>query len=236
MRNYQNELKASNFQILYDSAKDPSAKSWVNFLSAFQGMEIKTNRAYYVFRAADEKGIRVTSAKLVRPEGDVYVYLTAVEWPKDDPTYKAKKGAYMAVDIIESKVMTQNMVVVSADEMSKAIIATGRVALYGILFDSNKADIKVESKAALDEIAKYLKTNTSMKLHVVGHTDNVGGLDANLALSKRRAEAVVTALTGQYGITASRLKANGVAYLAPVAVNTTEDGRAKNRRVELVPQ
>jgi outer membrane protein OmpA-like peptidoglycan-associated protein len=236
MRNYQNELKASNFQILYDSAKDPAAKSWVNFLSAFQGMEIKTNRAYYVFRAADEKGIRVTSAKLSRPEGDVYVHLTAVEWPKEDSTYKARKGAYIAVDIIEAKGMTQNMVVVSADEMSKAIIATGRVALYGILFDSNKADIKVESKAALDEIAKYLKANTSVKLHVVGHTDNVGGLDANLGLSKRRADAVVSALTGSYGIPASRLTANGVAYLAPVAVNTTEDGRAKNRRVELVPQ
>lgn len=236
MRNYQNELKASNFQILYDAAKDPAAKSWVNYLSVFQGSEIKTSRAYYIFRAADTKGIRVTSAKLARPEGDVYVHLTAVEWPKDDPTFKAKKGAYIAVDIIETKAMTQNMVVVSADEMSKAITATGRVALYGILFDTNKADIKAESKASLDEIAKYLKANAAMKLHVVGHTDNVGGLESNLALSRRRADAVVAALAKTYGIAANRLTANGVAYLAPVAVNTTEDGRAKNRRVELVPQ
>jgi outer membrane protein OmpA-like peptidoglycan-associated protein len=236
MRNYQNELKASSFQILYDSAKDPAAKSWVNFLSAFQGSEIKTNRAYYIFRAADEKGIRVTSAKLARPEGDVYVYLTAVEWPKEDATFKAKKGAYIAVDIIEAKAMTQNMVVVSADEMAKAIAGTGRVALYGILFDTNKADIKPESKAALDEIAKYLKANAGARLHVVGHTDNVGGLEPNLGLSRRRADAVVASLTRQYGVAPARLTANGVAYLAPVAVNTTEDGRAKNRRVELVPQ
>jgi OOP family OmpA-OmpF porin len=225
-----------NFQILYDSAKDPAAKSWVNFLSAFQGSEIKTNRAYYVFRAADEKGIRVTSAKLSRPEGEVYVYLTAVEWPKDDPTFKAKKGAYIAVDIIEAKAMTQNMVVVSADEMAKAITGAGRVALYGILFDTSKADIKPESKAALDEIAKYLKANAGAKLHVVGHTDNLGGLESNLGLSRRRSEAVVAILAKQYGIAANRLTANGVAHLAPVAVNTTEEGRAKNRRVELVPQ
>jgi outer membrane protein OmpA-like peptidoglycan-associated protein len=88
---------------------------------------------------------------------------------------------------------------------------------------------------ALDEIAKLLKKEPELKLHVVGHTDNEGGLAFNMNLSKRRAEAVVNALVKNYGITAKRLTANGVAYLAPVAVNTTEEGRARNRRVELVP-
>lgn len=236
IRNYQNELKAKGFQILYDSSQDSAATKWTNYLAYFTGMEIKTNRAYYVFRAAEEKLTKVTSAKLERPEGNVYVHLTAVEWAKDDATFKAKKGAYIAVDIIESKPMAQNMVVVSADEMSKSIASTGRVALYGIYFDTGKAEIKPESKAALDEIAKFLKANASMKLHVVGHTDNVGGLEPNLGLSRHRADSVVAALTKQYGVVANRLTANGVAYLAPVAVNTTEEGRAKNRRVELVPQ
>lgn len=126
--------------------------------------------------------------------------------------------------------------VVSADEMSKSIASSGRVALYGILFDTNKADIKAESKPALEEIAKLLTAEPELKLHVVGHTDNVGGYEANMSLSKRRADAVVAALVKDYGIAAGRLTSNGVAYLAPVAVNTTEDGRAKNRRVELVPQ
>lgn len=236
IRNYQNELKTQNFQILYDSTKDQAATKWTNFLAFFSGMKIKTSRSYYVFYAADKKGIRVTSAKLDRPEGSVFVHLTAVEWPKDNTTYKAKRGAYIAVDIIEVKAMTQNMVVVSADEMSKAINSTGRVALYGIYFDTNKAEIKPESKAALEEIAKLLKKNQTMKLHVVGHTDNVGGFDPNMGLSKRRADAVVAALSKQFGIASNRLTANGVAYLAPVAVNTSEEGRAKNRRVELVPQ
>jgi OOP family OmpA-OmpF porin len=236
IRNYQNELKANGFQFLYDSTKDPAAKSWVNFLAMYGGSGIKTNRSSYVFLAAEAKGIRVTSAKLERPEGNVFVYLTAIEWPKADATYKSRKGAYIAVDIIESKPMAQNMVVVSADEMSKAITATGRVALYGIYFDTNKAEIKSESKAALDEIAKYLKANGGVKLHVVGHTDNLGGLESNLGLSKRRADAVVASLTKHYSIATNRLTANGVAYLAPMAVNTSEAGRAKNRRVELVPQ
>jgi OmpA-OmpF porin, OOP family len=236
IRNYQNELKAQGFQILYDSKQDPDATRWSNFLAPFAGMDIKTNRSYYVFYAADEKGIRVSSAKLERPEGDIYIYLTAIEWAKDDATYRAKRGAYVAVDIVEVSPMTQNMVTVRADEMSKAINSSGRIALYGIFFDTNKADIKPESRPALEEIAKFLKNEPNLKLHVVGHTDNVGGYESNLGLSKRRAEAVVAALTKEYAIAANRLTPNGVAYLAPVAVNTTEEGRAKNRRVELVPQ
>lgn len=236
LRNYQNELKAQGFTILYDSTQDPAATNWTNFLASFSDTTFKTSRSYYIFFAADKNGIRVSSAKLERPEGDVYVYLTAVQWAKDDAIYKAKQGAYIAVDIITVQPMTQNMVTVSADEMAKAIDTSGRIALYGILFDTNKAEIKPESRPALEEIAKLLQKETAMKLHVVGHTDNVGGFDSNLGLSKRRAEAVVAALSKDFGIAADRLTANGVAYLAPVAVNTTEEGRAKNRRVELVPQ
>jgi outer membrane protein OmpA-like peptidoglycan-associated protein len=142
----------------------------------------------------------------------------------------------MAVDVIEVRGMTQNMVVVSADDMSKSISSAGRIALYGILFDTNKADIRPESKLTLEEIAKMLKKEPYLKLHVVGHTDNVGGYEFNLGLSKRRADSVVASLTKEHGIAVNRLIPNGVAYLAPVAVNTTEEGRAKNRRVELVPQ
>ena len=71
---------------------------------------------------------------------------------------------------------------------------------------------------------------------MVGHTDSVGGFDSNLALSKRRADAVAAALVKDYGIAANRMVGNGVASLAPVASNSSDEGRAKNRRVELVPQ
>jgi outer membrane protein OmpA-like peptidoglycan-associated protein len=131
--------------------------------------------------------------------------------------------------------MLQKMVTVSADEMSQAIASTGRVSLYGIYFDTNRAEIKPASKPALAEIAKLMKKQPALRLHVVGHTDNTGGYAFNIALSKRRADAVVGALQKEYAISPSRLTANGVAYLAPVAPNTTEAGKAKNRRVELVP-
>jgi outer membrane protein OmpA-like peptidoglycan-associated protein len=199
-------------------------------------MDIKTSRSPYVFYAADSKGVKVLSARKQRPEGDLYVSLTTVEWNKDDQVYKSKRGAYAAVDLIEVKAMTQNMVTVKADEMAKSITTSGRIALYGILFDFNKAEIRPESKATLEEIAKLLKAEPHLALHVVGHTDNVGTFDFNLDLSKQRAEAVVTVLTKDFAIKPSRLTANGVASLAPVAANTTEEGRAKNRRVELVPR
>ncbi len=126
------------------------------------------------------------------------------------------------------------MVTVNASEMAKKIASTGSVALYGIYFDFNKADLKPESNATLDQIAQLLKNDAALKLLVVGHTDNVGTFDFNTGLSQRRAASVVAALTGKYGIAKARLSPIGVSFAAPVASNKTDDGRAKNRRVELV--
>ncbi len=95
--------------------------------------------------------------------------------------------------------------------------------------------IKLESAGSMAQIAQLMQQNTALKLHVVGHTDNQGSLDSNFALSKARAAAVSAALSAQYGIAAARLSANGVSSLAPVASNADDAGRAKNRRVELVP-
>jgi outer membrane protein OmpA-like peptidoglycan-associated protein len=131
--------------------------------------------------------------------------------------------------------MIQNMVLVNADEMSKAIQAGGRVTLYGIFFDFNKTEVKSESKPTLEQISKLLQQQPQLRLLVVGHTDNIGGLNFNLDLSRRRAEAVAAALVQQFGVAANRLSAHGVAFLAPLATNASDEGRAKNRRVELVP-
>jgi OmpA-OmpF porin, OOP family len=235
-RNYRNELEAAGFTILHDSSQDDAATYWSNFLAPFSNANVRTNRSNYIFYAADTKGVRTLSARLERPEGDAYVSVTTVEWPKDDVIYKSRRGAYAAVDLIQVKPMKQQMVVVKAEDMARSITTTGRIALYGIHFDTNSAAIKAESKPALEEIAKLLKQEADLQLHVVGHTDNVGGLDFNMDLSRRRAQAVVTALANDYGVDPARLTPNGVAYLAPVASNAEEAGRAKNRRVELVPR
>lgn len=139
------------------------------------------------------------------------------------------------LSIIEKKAMEQE-VVANAEAMGNDINTTGHVSVYGIYFDTGKSTIKPESDAAISEIAKLLKDNGGLKIYVVGHTDNVGSFDSNMKLSKDRADAVAKALTGNHGIAATRLKSYGVASLTPVTSNDTEDGKAKNRRVELVKQ
>lgn len=137
--------------------------------------------------------------------------------------------------IVEKEGMKQE-VVANAEAMRSDINTTGHVSIYGIYFDTGKSQIKPESDAAVSEIAKLLKNNAALKLYIVGHTDSVGSFDSNMKLSRDRADAVVKSLAAKYGIAAARLKAYGVASLSPVASNDTEDGKAKNRRVELVKQ
>jgi OOP family OmpA-OmpF porin len=135
--------------------------------------------------------------------------------------------------IVEREAMKQD-VTMDAAAMAGGLGENGRVALYGILFETGKADLKPESEPVLVEIAKLLTANATLKLYVVGHTDMVGDAAMNLKLSQARAEAVVAALVTKKGIAASRLIAHGSGPYAPVASNKTEEGRAKNRRVELV--
>lgn len=139
------------------------------------------------------------------------------------------------VEIVEPKAMPTGQVTVDAKAIGAGLQAEGRVTLTGLLFDTGKTDIKPDSNAQLDQMAAVLKAQPAVKVFIVGHTDNVGSLDANLKLSQGRAQAVVAALT-QRGITANRLAAHGSANYAPVASNASEDGRARNRRVEMVLQ
>jgi outer membrane protein OmpA-like peptidoglycan-associated protein len=138
------------------------------------------------------------------------------------------------VDMVDTRPMEEKMVLVTAAEMQKSIDNSGKVALYGIYFDFNKADVKPESAPALKEIAALLTANPQLKVLVVGHTDNVGDFGFNKDLSERRAAAVAAALKANYGIAAERLTPLGASFMAPVATNKSEEGRALNRRVELV--
>jgi OmpA-OmpF porin, OOP family len=137
--------------------------------------------------------------------------------------------------IVERELMKQD-VVADPDAMGNNIRSTGHVAVYAINFETGKSDINQESADAIKQISILLNNDLSLKLYVVGHTDNVGSIDSNLKLSKERSDAVVNVLVTKYQISAERLKAYGVASLVPVASNDTEEGRAKNRRVELVKQ
>jgi outer membrane protein OmpA-like peptidoglycan-associated protein len=135
--------------------------------------------------------------------------------------------------IVEKQAMQQN-VTMDASAMASSIADTGRVAIYGINFDTAKSDIKPESEPAIGEIVKLLTNNPALKVYIVGHTDMVGDAASNVRLSQARAQSVINALVTKHGIAAGRLIAFGNGPYAPVASNKTDDGRAKNRRVELV--
>jgi outer membrane protein OmpA-like peptidoglycan-associated protein len=135
--------------------------------------------------------------------------------------------------IIRVAAMTQS-VVVSAEQIAKAMGVEGKVVFYGIYFDTDKATLKAESAPTLAEMAKWLKANATAKVFIVGHTDMQGPIERNRTLSRDRAAAVIAALVKEHGIAADRLTPDGVGPLAPAASNADEAGRAKNRRVEMV--
>ena len=145
----------------------------------------------------------------------------------------ARTGGEYELEIVEKKAMVQE-VVADAKSLAQDIRTTGHASVYGIHFDFNKATVKPESEQTLKEIAKLLKQDPKLNLYVVGHTDSVGKIAYNMKLSQTRADAVVKTLITKHGVSPNRLKPYGVGPLAPVASNETDEGRALNRRVELV--
>jgi len=144
------------------------------------------------------------------------------------------KGTFYYQTVLTEKSMNQE-VTADASSLADELNKSGHVAVYGIHFETGKANILPDSENILGEIVKMLQQNPDVKLSVEGHTDNVGSAASNQALSEKRAQAVVLWLTA-HGVDAARLKAKGWGQTKPVADNATEDGRAKNRRVELVKQ
>ena len=161
---------------------------------------------------------------------------------KGDQEYWGESGcggtSGMVCNSINHKIVRvagmQQSVVVSAEQIAKAMGEEGKVVFYGIYFDTDKATLKAESGPTLVEMAKWLNTNAAAKVYIVGHTDMQGAAAHNQTLSRNRAAAVVDALVKQHGIKPDRLGAEGVGPYAPVAGNDSEAGRAKNRRVEMV--
>jgi outer membrane protein OmpA-like peptidoglycan-associated protein len=146
--------------------------------------------------------------------------------------YVQSRNASYMLRTVRAKGLDQQMAA-NADGWAKQIEQTGRASIYGINFDTGKASIRPDSEKVLNEVLALLQKNGTWRMAVAGHTDNVGAKEMNLALSRQRAQSVAGWLTG-HGVVADRLLPGGFGDLAPVAENATEDGRAKNRRVDLI--
>ena len=229
-RSYEKALKTSGFKVLFQCEMNGCQSAGVVAVLRPQQLEplrFPQNRLNQPASPFD-RDIRFVSAEYRQGQRAAYVQLYVAE---PDSIWQAPVVMQL---ILEPKPMDDGQVLVNANRLRQALGSEGRMALYGLTFETGKAEIRPESKAQLAEMAQALKADAQWRVAIVGHTDTEGTVEGNLRLSQARAEAVVQALVREHGIAAARLDAKGVAAYAPVASNATPEGRALNRRVEMV--
>ncbi|WP_298293837.1 OmpA family protein [uncultured Litoreibacter sp.] len=216
MRNFANRLQQQGYapEFACNAATDRKACSRdltyaVSRLPSPRMVVDSFNYAYTLFR---DQGSGTTYVALLASENNGRTYLQA--------------------SVIELEALQFKMV--DADEIADELTQLGHIALYGIRFDTDSATLTPDSLDTLAELTKYLQAHADKEIMIVGHTDNQGTLDYNIALSTRRAEAVRSHLANALGSSGELMRAAGVGFLAPVASNATEAGRSQNRRVEIV--
>jgi OmpA-OmpF porin, OOP family len=231
-RNYKQEFQRLGIEVQYE--KSAGQHGW--FGPTFDKIAGETDIAQILAYDEDDERLLVGKSRDAQPSYYV-VFVTAYKdgiIPERLQGRIVKGQALAQLVVVSADVMEKKMAFVNADDMKQAIHDSGKVAVYGLYFDTDKDAVKSESQPTLAEIAKLLKSEPALRLHVVGHTDNQGKPDYNLDLSRRRAASVVAELTTKYGIPATQLDAFGCGLYAPIASNEEEQGKAKNRRVELV--
>lgn len=240
LRNYEQELRENGFEILFSGRGEEVETVGYNNQIAQEILGMKGSygtpeeKAQWPFQHTDEGKAGYIAARKLNQDGSAVstsVYIVANNHDKwlGIPIDRT----LVRLDVSETKAREQRMALVKSEEMASQITSNGRIALYGIQFDFDSASIKPESDATLGEIARLLSANPQLTILVVGHTDAAGAFEYNRGLSQKRADAVVASLTAK-GVATKRLFPVGVSFAAPIASNATDEGRAKNRRVELV--
>ncbi|MBE1206868.1 OmpA family protein [Aminobacter carboxidus] len=247
LRNYQDLVQAAGGEVVFECKKEEcggdasrSASSGGGEMSLMMnffydsdlGVEAFSNGACVASSGVADQ--RYFTAKVPRDGGDAFVTVQTFQLLDDLYCKELNARTIAIVHVLEPKARDKKMVLVEAAKMADSLSTSGGISLYGIFFDTDKADIKPESEPTLKEIAKLLGDNPALAVAVVGHTDNQGKFDYNIDLSNRRAAAVKAALVSQFGVDGGRLTAAGAGMMAPVASNDNDEGRAKNRRVALV--
>jgi outer membrane protein OmpA-like peptidoglycan-associated protein len=206
------------------SLKEDAQKSSVTQIIRNYANAIKNNGGTVIYEGmpqnaecADNNGLNMVVGKAVKDGNELWVEVVTLG------------GDDYYLTVVLKELMKQD---VTASSMFEALNRDGHIALY-INFDTGKSIIRDESKPIIDQIVQMMKSNPDLKIGVEGHTDNVGTPASNKTLSEARAKSVVSGITAQ-GITADRLSPAGFGQDKPIGDNNTEEGRAKNRRVELV--
>jgi outer membrane protein OmpA-like peptidoglycan-associated protein len=229
VRNYEDALTAAGWTIAFacsgaDCGRNEAMGSRILWTQD-RRLDTLGDLSRYAFTGLEDDHYLAASA----PDGTwAAIYVARNTFKRFPETFER---AVVHLDILYPAAMEARMI--DAAAMRTALDETGKIALDDILFDFGTATLSPGSAPTLDEMAKLMAGAPDMAVYIVGHTDNVGTFEANLALSRARAEAVVAALTAR-GVEAARTVPAGVADLSPVASNATEAGRQMNRRVEMV--
>lgn len=217
IRGYRQKLEANGFEIKFECKNaNRDRANWCGPKQRPLGSWISNNFKF--------EELRVLYANRTNDQGRVDVQLSAA---------KNRKGIVELSAVVVENLEFENKVI-DAKAVTSELTAQGKMAFYDILFETGSAALKPSSDATLKIISEVIASDDALDVIVVGHTDNQGSLDANIELSRARAEAVKTRLVGNFAVPGARISSAGVAFLAPVSTNATAEGRALNRRVEIV--
>lgn len=239
-RAYRQEFEEAGFEIVFAARGEELETPSYNNQIAREVYDMRgiystpEEKAQWPFQHTDERQAGYVVARKSGADGAT-TWVSAYVVPNTHNNWlKIPEGITLArVDHLEVGARKQRMAFVASTEMAEKIALDGRIALYGIEFDFDSDRIRDSAEPTLAEIAKLLREKPQLAILVVGHTDTQGSFDYNRKLSQRRADAVVARLVA-LGVAKERLFPVGVGFAAPIATNATDEGRAKNRRVELV--
>jgi outer membrane protein OmpA-like peptidoglycan-associated protein len=221
--NYKNALAIAGYTILYTEHNKNSCFYREDFFGGDAGPISKVNKNTYGVEC--DKDYYYMVAKGVRDSLDVYVSL-----------YVGTGGGFVIANQSVVETVPLELGLVKADNIAQNIEFTGHSIFYDIHFTTGSFQIEAKSDNQMKQIADYLNTHKDKKFFIVGHTDNVGDFTLNMTLSENRAKAVMNDLITKYGVNKEQLKAYGDANLSPITSNSSDKGKERNRRVEIVEQ
>ncbi|MFK7771806.1 MAG: OmpA family protein [Saprospiraceae bacterium] len=243
-RNYEQALKNGNFEIIYSAfgkKRMSGAYKIQNVYEIFGDVDVIKEyqylkpKSYFRFSMSPHNSnVDSDNAYFVakgKRDGKIYTLALFIHYNRSK-WEGLKDNIFVLAQIVEREDMETGQV--SAASIEEKIKNEGKEVFHNIQFDFGSDQLTQESYTIIETLSEYLKANPNQKYYIVGHTDNVGSLPTNQTLSEKRAKAVLSALTKKYNILPNQISAHGVGQLSPLAINTTEEGRALNRRVEIV--